>query len=76
MIVLYLFLGWLIPAVIHIIWWYYDIGKGESIKEFIKSIDEDKIIIGFTPCLNIIIIVYFMFFIIDFVYNKIKHWRK
>lgn len=76
MIFLYLFLVWFIPTLIHIIWWYYDMGKGESIKEFIESIDEDKIIIGLAPVLNIIIIVYFMFFIIDFVYNKIKHWRK
>ena len=76
MIVLYLFLVWFIPVLIHIIFLYYDMGKCESIKEFIKSIDENKIIIGLAPVLNIIIIVYFMFFIIDFVYNKIKHWRK
>ena len=77
MIVLYLFLGWFIPTVIYIIWWYYDMEKGESIEEFIESIDKDDIVIGFIPVLNILMLIaYCIFLIIDFVYNKIKYWRK
>jgi hypothetical protein len=77
MIVLYLFLGWLIPTVIHIIWLYYDMEKGESIEEFVESKEKEDIIIVFIPVLNILIMIaYFMLFIIDFVYNKIKYWRK
>lgn len=77
MIVLYLFLGWFIPIVIHIIWWYYNMEKGESIEEFIRRINQGDIVIGFIPVLNILVIIaYFVFFIIDFIYNKIKHWRK
>lgn len=77
MIVLYLFLGWFIPTLIHIIWLYYDMEKGESIEEFIGSIDKEDIVIGFIPVLNILILIaHLMFLIIDFVYNKIKHWRK
>lgn len=77
MTVFYIFLGWFIPTLIHIILWYYDMEKGESIEEFVESIDKDEIVIGFIPVLNMLIIIaYFMFLIIDFVYNKIKHWRK
>jgi type III secretory pathway component EscU len=77
MIDLYLFLGWFIPVLIHIIMWYYNMKKGESIKEFVERNNEGDIVIGFIPVLNILIIIgYFMFLIIDFVYNKIKHWRK
>lgn len=77
MIDLYLFLGWFIPVLIHIIMWYYNMKKGESIKEFIERNNQGDIVIGFIPVLNILIIIgYFMFLIIDFVYNKIKHWRK
>lgn len=77
MIFLYLFLVWFIPVLIHIIWWYYDMKKGESIKEFVERNNKGDIVIGFIPVLNILIIIgYFMFLIIDFVYNKIKHWRK
>lgn len=77
MINLYLFLGWFIPVLIHIIMWYYDMKKGESIKEFVERNNKGDIVIGFIPVLNILIIIgYFMFLIIDFVYNKIKHWRK
>lgn len=77
MIYLYLFLGWFIPVLIHIIMWYYDMKKGESIKEFVERNNKGDIVIGFIPVLNILIIIgYFMFLIIDFVYNKIKHWRK
>lgn len=51
--------------------------KGESIKEFIGRIDNGEIVMGFIPVLNILIIIAcFIFFIIDFVYNKIKYWRK
>lgn len=77
MIDLYLFLVWFIPVLIHIIMWYYDMKKGESIKEFVERNNKGDIVIGFIPVLNILIIIgYFMFLIIDFVYNKIKHWRK
>lgn len=77
MIVLYLFLGWLIPSLIHIVWWYYDMEKGESIEEFIGRIDEFEITMGFIPVLNILILTTsFMYLIIYFVYNKIKYWRK
>lgn len=77
MIVLYLFLGWFIPTMIHIIMWYHDMEKGESIEEFIERIDNGAIVTAFIPVLNILIIIaYFVFFIIDFVYYKIKHWRK
>ena len=77
MIFLYLFLVWFIPVLIHIIMWYYDMKKGESIKEFVERNNKGDIVIGFIPVLNILIIIgYFMFLIIDFVYNKIKHWRK
>lgn len=76
-IVLYTFLAWFIPTLIHIIIWYYDMEKGESIEEYIESIEKDEIIIGFIPVLNILIIIaYFVFFTIDFIYNKIKYWRK
>jgi type III secretory pathway component EscU len=77
MIDLYFFLGWFIPVLIHIIMWYYNMKKGESIKEFVERNNKGDIVIGFIPFLNILIIIgYFMFLIIDFVYNKIKHWRK
>ena len=77
MIVLYIFLGWFIPTLIHIIWWYYDMEKGESIEEYIEKIDNGTIVTAFIPFLNILIIIgYFGFFIIDFIYDKIKHWRK
>lgn len=77
MTVFYIFLGWFIPTLIHIILWYYDMEKGESIEEFVESIDKNEIVIGFIPVLNMLIIIaYFMFLIIDFGYNKIKHWRK
>jgi type III secretory pathway component EscU len=77
MIGLYFFLGWFIPVLIHIIMWYYNMKKGESIKEFVERNNKGDIVIGFIPVLNILIIIgYFMFLIIDFVYNKIKHWRK
>ena len=76
-IVLYTFLAWFIPTLIHIIIWYYDMEKSESIEEFVESTEKEDIIIGLIPVLNILIIIaYFMLFIIDFVYNKIKHWRK
>lgn len=76
-IVLYIFLAWFIPTLIHVIWWYYDMEKGESIEEFIGRINKVDIIMGFVPVLNILVIIaYLMFLIIDFVYNKIKHWRK
>lgn len=76
-IVLYTFLVWFIPTLIHFIWWYYDMEKGESIEEYIGSVDKDIIILGFMPVLNIfMLIAYFVFFINDFIYNKIKHWRK
>lgn len=76
-IVLYKFLAWFISTLIHIIWLYYDMEKGESIEEFVESTEKEDIIIGFIPVLNILVIIaYFMLFIIDFVYNKIKHWRK
>lgn len=76
-IVLYTFLAWFIPTLIHIIIWYYDMKKCESIEEFVERIEKEDIIIGFIPVLNILVtIAYFMLFIIDFVYNKIKHWRK
>lgn len=77
MIVLYLFLGWFIPSLIHIIMGYYDMEKGESIEEYVESTEKEDIIMGFIPVFNILILIaYFMLFIIDFVYNKIKHWRK
>lgn len=76
-IVLYTFLAWFIPSLIHIIILYYDMEKGESIEEFVERIEKEDIIIGFIPVLNILVIIaYFMLFITDFVYNKIKHWRK
>ena len=76
-IVLYIFLAWFIPSLISIIMWYYDMEKGESIEEFVERIGKGDIVIGFIPVLNILVIIaYFVFFIIDFVYNKIKHWRK
>jgi hypothetical protein len=77
MTVFYIFLGWFIPTLIHIIWWYYDMKQGESIEEYIGRLDKDMFILGFIPVFNIfILIAYFVFFIIDFIYNKIKHWRK
>ena len=76
-VVLYPFLAWFIPSLLHIIMWYYDMKKGESIKEFVERNNKGDIVIGFIPVLNIFIIIgHFMFLIIDFVYNKIKHWRK
>ena len=66
MIYLYLFLGWFIPVLIHIIMWYYDMKKGESIKEFVERNCKGDIVIGFILVLNILIIIgYFMFLIID-----------
>lgn len=51
--------------------------KGESIEEFVESTEKEDIIIGLIPVLNILVIIaYFMLFIIDFIYNKIKYWRK
>lgn len=34
-VVLYTFLAWFIPSLLHIIWWYYAMEKGETIEEFI-----------------------------------------
>lgn len=76
-IVLYTFLTWFIPILIHVIIWYYDMEKGESIEEYIEKIDNSAIVTAFIPFLNILIIIgYFGVFIIDFIYDKIKHWRK
>lgn len=76
-VVLYTFLAWFIPSLLHIIWWYYAMEKGETIEEFIGRINKGDIVIGLIPFLNILVIIaYFVFFIIDFIYNKIKHWRK
>lgn len=76
-ILLYMFLVWFIPTLMHIMWWYYDMKQGESIEEFMGRTDKFVFTMGFIPVLNIIIIIVcFMYFIIDFIYNKIKHWRK
>ena len=76
-VVLYTFLAWFIPSLLHIIWWYYAMEKGETIEEFVERINKGDIVIGLIPFLNILVIIaYFVFFIIDFIYNKIKHWRK
>jgi hypothetical protein len=51
--------------------------QGESIEEFIGRTDKFEITMGFIPVLNIIIIIVcIMYFIFDFIYSKIKHWRK
>jgi hypothetical protein len=72
-----MFLVWFIPTLIHIMWWYYDMKQGESIEEFMGRTDKFEITMGFIPVLNIIIIIVcIMYFIFDFIYSKIKHWRK
>lgn len=75
-----------IPIAIIFICCYFDMKKGETVEEYLKSIDGDYIvtILTFIPVVNILILIMFIslfifgFFsmITDFIIDKIKNIKK
>ena len=77
-----------IPIAIIFIICYIDMNKGETVEEYLKSFDEEIVvlvrILTFLPVVNIFISIMFMFIfifgiflmIIDFIFDKIKHIKK